>query len=217
MTTRRNRKPRTRKSAASNKKTNQVRLITGKCRSSYMKVLRLEPDDNGNKKCGTTILIPKKDRKTIKAIKQAIRTVATNKFGSDIDIFKSKKMRQPLHDGDELSADPETNYGKEVEGYYVMTSTAYRIPQVVNRHNERIMDPDELEEICVSGYHFYFSITIKTYEVDTAQGKSKGVRCLLNNLMYLGEGERLDGGKSAEEEFESFAEEDDDFDDDDID
>lgn len=187
----------------------QIRLITGKCRSSYMRVLSLEEDDNGVKKCGTTILIPKSDKKTVKKVKEAIRTVAENKFGNDIDIFKSKKMKQPFHDGDELAEDPETSYGKEVKGYYVMTSTAYKLPQVVNRQNERITDFDELEEICVSGFHFLFSITIKTYDVETAQGRSKGVRCLLNNLMFMGEGERLDGGMSAEDEFKEFSEDDD--------
>lgn len=197
-----------RASAAPKKKTggsNGVRLITGKARSTYMRVLSLQEDDNGNNICSTGILIPKKDKKTINEIKAAIREVAEKKFGSEIDIFKSKKMRQPLLDCDELADDPESSFGDESRGYYFINAKAYKLPGVVDRHNERITDPDELEEICVSGFWFRFSITIKAYE-----NESRGVRCLLNNIMFVAEGERLDGGKSAEQEFGDYAEDDDD-------
>jgi len=192
-----------------------ARVITGKARSSYMRVLKLEEDDNGNKICSTSIFIPKKDKKTVRAIKDAINAAARKKLGSDVDIFKSKKLRNPLHDGDELIEDPESSIGKEAKGCYVMTAKAYKIPQVVNRQNERITDFDELEEICVSGFYFYFSLTLKGFDVETPQGRARGVRCLLNNLMFIGEGERLDGGKSAEDDFADFAIDDDDDDDDD--
>lgn len=191
-----------------------TRVITGKCRSSYMRVLKLEADDNGNKTCSTGIFIPKKDKKTVRAIRAAIDAACRAKLGNDVDITKSKKLRNPLHDGDELMADPESSVGKEAKGCYILTAKAYKIPQVVNKHNERITDFDELEEICVSGFYFYFSLTFKGFDIETPQGRAKGVRCLLNNLMFIGEGERLDGGKSAEDDFADFAVEDDDDEDD---
>lgn len=191
------------------------RMITGKARSSYMRVLKLEEDDNGVKVCKTGIMIPKKDRKTIKKLRDTIQAVARQKFGNEIDIFKSKKMHNPLLDGDEAADDPEIpSVGNESRGYYLLNAKAYKLPQVVDKHNERITDPDELEEVCVSGFYFYFSITFKAFD-----NESRGVRVLLNNLMFIAEGERLDGGKSAEEDFEEFAvdsdDDDDDWDDDD--
>ena len=194
------------RSAQSSKKSSagstvNAKVITGKARSSYMRVTKLQEDDNGNMICSSGILIPKKDKATVTAIREAIRSVAEKKFGSEIDIFKSKKMRQPLLDGDELADDPESSIGDEARGCYFLNAKAYKLPGVVDKHNERIIDIDELDEICVSGYYFRFSLTFKAYD-----NESKGVRALLNNLMFMGEGERLDGGKSAEQEFEDYAE-----------
>lgn len=200
------------KSASKVKPGEKGRVITGKARASYMKVLKLEEDDNGNRICSSGILIPKSDKKTVAKIKATIQDVAKKKFGDKVDIFKSTRLRQPLHDGDDMAADPESAAGKESEGMWVLTAKAYKVPQVVDKHNSRIDDLDELEEICISGYYFYFSITFKAFEVDTPQGKAKGVRVLLNNMMFICEGERLDGGKSAEEDFEDFAVEGDDDD-----
>lgn len=186
------------------------RLITGKARSTFMRVLKLEEDDNGNRTCKTGIMIPKSDKKTVAKIKATIDAVAKQKFGSEINIFKSKKLHNPLIDGDEAADDPEIpSLGNEVRGHYLLNAKAYKLPQIVDKHNERITDFEELEEICVSGNYFYFSITFKAFS-----NESKGVRVLLNNLMFIEEGERLDGGKSAEEDFADFAEENEDNDDD---
>ena len=201
------RTPQSDKKSSSSSSAN-AKVITGKARSSYMRVTKLQEDDNGNMICSSGILIPKKDKVTVTAIREAIRSVAEKKFGSEIDIFKSKKMRQPLLDGDELADDPESSIGDEARGCYFLNAKAYKLPGVVNKHNERIIDIDELDEICVSGYYFRFSLTFKAYD-----NESKGVRALLNNLMFMGEGERLDGGKSAEQEFEDYAEDDDGYDD----
>lgn len=176
-----------------------------------MRVTKLEEDDNGNKVVRTGILIPKSDKKTIAKIRTAILAAAEKKLGPrGANIFKSSKLHNPLLDADELADDPESSVGEESRGNYLLNAKAYKIPQVVNKFNERILDPDELEEICVSGYYFYFSLTFKGFD-----NESKGVRVLLNNLMFVAEGERLDGGKSAEDEFSDYAMEDDDADEDD--
>lgn len=192
-----------------------TKVVTGLARSSYMKVLKLVEDDNGNRKCGTSILIPKSDKKTVKKIKAAINLAAKKKLGDKTKIFESQKLKNPLKDGDVLAADPETSNGKESEGHYIISTTSYKVPQVVDKHNERITDPDELESICVSGFYFHFSIEFRGFEVDVeGGGKSRGVRCLLNNLMFVKEGERFDGGTDAEEDFEGIEYEADDDDDD---
>lgn len=202
---RKNRKVRNRDDRSSRPSKVTGRVITGKARASFMRVLKLEADDKGVKKCQTGIMIPKKDKKTVAKIKEAIDAVARQKFGQNVDIFKSKKLLNPLMDGDEAADDPEIpSIGEESRGHYLLNAKAYKLPQVVNKYNERITDLDELEEICVSGYYFRFSITFKAFD-----NESRGVRVLLNNLMFVAEGERLDGGKSAEEDFADFAEDDD--------
>lgn len=198
------------------------KMIIENARSTYMKVMKLEKPSKGNGEatCSTGIMIPKSDKKTVAIIKAIIRNLAEKKFGSEIDIFKSKKMRQPLKDGDELSADPEqTGYGKEVEGYYIISTKAFKLPGLVNRRNEPVLDPDERAEICVSGFWFHFSVTFNAYDVDTDEGgKARGVNVRINNLMFVKEGDRLDGGASAEQDFEDYSiddDEDDDWDDED--
>jgi hypothetical protein len=212
-------KTKTSKSEASSGPAN-VRVITGKARSSYMYCRELA--HNGKNKDGTIntegsktvrsqIIIPKSDKKTVNAIKGAILTAAKKKFGNDVKV-SGRKFGNPLRDGDAELEEGDLE-GSHYEDSYFMSVTGYKLPGVVNQQNERIEDPDELDEIVVSGYYFRFSITAKAYDND-----SKGVRFVLNNLMFQGKGERLDGGKSAEDEFGDFAEErddDDEFDDDD--
>ena len=177
----------------------KIKVITEVCRSSYMFVNKLEEDDNGTKKCKTAILIPKKNKRTIKAIQAAIEAASQKKFHKKA-VKGSSKWSYPLRDGDaELeSGELEVENPHDYEGMYFLSATAYKIPQLVNNENERVEDFEEREEMCVSGNWFKFSITFKGFEVDG----NKGVRALLNNIMYWKEGDRLDGGKKAEEDFD---------------
>jgi len=186
--------------------TDAIKVITEKCRSSYMFVNKLEEDDNNIKKCKTAILIPKKNKKTIKAIQKAIEAASQKKFGKKA-VKNSSKWSYPLRDGDaELeSGELEVENPRDYEDHYFLSATAYKIPQLVDRTNTKVEDFEEREEMCVSGNHFKFSITFKGFEVDG----NKGVRALLNNIMFWEEGERLDGGKNAEDDFEGHGEDDD--------
>lgn len=175
-----------------------TRVKTGVCRSSYMFCNRLETDEHGNKKCRTAILIPKKDTKTVKAIEAAIKAAATEKFGNDINV-KSRKFKYPLRDGDAELADGDIT-GDHMKDHYFINATGYKLPGVVDEDLNPIDDPEELEDILVSGYYFRFSITMKAFD-----NESRGVRAVLNNIMFVKEGDRLDGGVSAEDDFADFA------------
>lgn len=196
---------------------NAKKVMTGPCRSSFMRVLSLTPGTNGKKaSCSTGIIIPFSDKKTVKAIKMAIQRAAKEKFGENIDIFKSQKLKNPLKNGNELLDDPETSMGEEVRDCYFLNAKSYRLPQIVNRQAKKIEDPDDLMEICVSGFQFRFSLFFTGYEATTEEGaKIRGVMCLLNNLMFVKADDRLDGGSDAEDDFAEFAEEGSDDDDDD--
>ena len=174
-----------------------TRVVTGKVRSTFMRCGELYADDKDNKVCTTGILIPNGDKKTLKAIKKAIDAAAQKKFGKTFGP-DSKKYSYPLRDGDaELEAGDKE--GEEYEGnMFISTAKCYKAPQLVDKAKKKVEDFEDREEILVSGNYFFMSLSFKGYDVD---GNS-GVRCQLNNLMFAGEGERLDGGKSAESDFE---------------
>jgi len=176
------------------KTTNKV--ITGVCRSSYMYCRELtvnEKSESEARTCRTQILIPKKDKKTVKAIQAAIQFAAEKKFGKDVNV-DSKKFKNPLRDGDEELEDGDME-GEQYVDHYFVNATGYKLPGVVDEDGDRIIDADELDEQVVSGYYFRFSITAKPFD-----NESKGVRFVLNNLMFIKEGDRLDGTVSAENE-----------------
>ena len=132
----------------------KIKVITQVCRSSYMFVNKLEEDDNGTKKCKTAILIPKKNKKTIKAIQAAIEAASQKKFSKKA-VKNSSKWSYPLRDGDaELeSGELEVENPKDYEGHYFLSATAYKIPQLVNNENERVED---FEEHCKASRGLFF-------------------------------------------------------------
>jgi len=191
-----------------------TKVITGaKCRSSYMFVndLELRGKKATTKTVKSAILIPKSDKKTIKAIREAIDAAATASFGKTFKEY-STSYNHPLRDGDkelemrEEDEDGEAGVeGAEYENCYFVNCTGYKVPDVVDSSASLMEDWDERKEVCTSGNYFRFSITAKGYE-----NESKGVRFLLNNLMFIKEGERLDGGKKGEDDFAEYADVEDD-------
>lgn len=186
-----------------NSKKTSCRIVTGKCRSSYMFCTSLQEkegqDGSKYKIASTRVLIPKRDKKKLEEMRKAIERAAVAKFGRDVNI-KSRKFNYPLRDGDEELEDGEVS-GKEYENHYFMNTKCYdRLPKVVGPDAVAIEDRDELMEVLVSGYYFYFSITFKAFD-----NESKGVRVELNNIMFLEEGDRLDNTVNAEDEFADYA------------
>ena len=198
---------------------NKAKVVTGVCRSSYMYILKLEhprkkdgsEDKERIKEVRTQILIPKKDKATVAKIKKAFEFAAIKKFGKGVKL-KSKKFGNPLRDGDEELKDGDKE-GDHYKGHYFLNAKAYKVPQVaIDDDGEivRVIEPDELSDIVCSGFFYKFSITMKGYT-----NESDGVRVELNNVMFVKEGDRLDGGTSAEDDFSG--DDPDDVDDDDED
>ena len=177
-------------------------------RSTFMfcRVLKQPEDGEGPAKGTCGILFSKKDKATLAKVEKAIATAGEKKFGNNFNA-SSRKYSIALKDGDELYEDPEYSVGEEAKGMWFISTTAYKVPQMVDKQGNKIFDPDELDEKMVSGNYFLFSVTFKPFD-----NESKGVRAELNNLMFVKEGERLDGSASAEEDFADFASDDDDFD-----
>ncbi len=174
----------------------KTKVITGKVRFSYAHVFEPHALEEGQTpKYGVSILIDKKDKKTLKKIKDAIEAAKEEgkaKFGGKIP----KNLKTPLRDGDEERED-----SPEYEGKMFINANSNRKPGVVYKNLEDIIDRDEFYSGC------YGRASINFYAFNTAG--NKGIACGLNNLQKLEDGERLSGGPTAEEDFGDFDDDDD--------
>lgn len=184
------------------KKKNPAKVVTGVCRSSYLFVRELRHkeedgvvDTDSPKTCGVRIIIKKSDKDTLKQIEKAVKFAAEKKFGKGVKM-SGKKFQLPLHDGDEELKEGDLE-GDEYKKHHYLNSRAYSLPQIADENGTRIIDPEELDSVLTSGYYFHFSVTFKGFD----RKGNKGVRVELNNLMFVKEGDRLDGGANAEDDF----------------
>lgn len=175
---------------------NETKVITGKVRFSYANVFEPKSINGSDEKYSTSILIDKKDTKTIKAIRNAIeaaKQAGVSKFGGKIPA----KLKEPLRDGDEEREDDENYQGK-----YFINANAKTKPGLVDSKGRPIIDPTEF----YSGCYGYASITFYAFN---SKG-NKGVACGLNNLMKTDDGEPLGGRSRAEDDFANLITEDED-------
>jgi len=107
----------------------------------------------------------------------------------------SANFKQPLHDGTaEHAADERPAHYK---GHmYVNANQKSGQPGIVGPDGNPLMDNS-----CLYSGAFYH-VDINFYPFDT---KSKGVGCGLNNVMFVKDGDRLDGRVNAEEAFAGLA------------
>ena len=166
-----------------------TKVITGKVRFSYAHVFEPSAIEEGQeKKYSVSIIIPKKDTKTLNKIKEAIKAAAEEgkaKFGGTVP----KNYKNPLRDGDEEREDDE-NYA----GYMFINANSTRKPGLVDEDLNPIMDKDDFYSGC------YGRASVNFYAFNVSG--NKGVACGLNNLQKLEDGERLGGGaSSAEDDF----------------
>lgn len=166
-----------------------TKVITGKVRFSYAHVF--EPSaikEDQDKKYSVSIIIPKKDKKTLKKIEAAIQEAleeGKTKFGGSIP----KKWKNPLRDGDEEREDDE-NY----ENSMFINAASQRKPYVIDEDINDIMDKEEFYSGC------YGRASVNFYAFN-ASG-NKGIACGLNGVQKLEDGEHLGGSAStAEEDF----------------
>lgn len=166
----------------------ETKVITGKVRFSYVTVFQPKAMEGSDReKYSVSLLINKKDTKTIDKIKAAVEAAITNglaKFGGK----KPANLKLPLRDGDLERPD-----NPEYAGMLFLTANSDTKPQVVDRNLDPIIDPEEFYSGC------YGRASINFYAFN-ANG-NKGIACGLNNLQKLEEGERLSGGSTAEEDF----------------
>lgn len=166
-------------------KPTSTRVVTGKCRASYVKIA--EPDEKGF--YGLTCLIPKSDKETLGKIKAAQEAAAIQKWPSK----RPAKLNFTLHDGDgERPSDGEP-YGPECKGHMVINVKSKDRPGIVDKSGTEMLDPRPFD----SGDYVRVSMNFRGFDVDG----NKGVTAYLNNIQFLHRGEPLGGRVSAESEF----------------
>lgn len=138
-------------------------------------------------KFSTSVLIPKDDTETIKAIEEAIDAAVedgTAKFGGKV---KKTMLKLPLHDGDTERDD------EAYKGHYYLNASSNSAPQIVDRKVKPILDRNEVYSGC------YARVSLNFYPYN-ANGV-KGIACGLGNIQKVRDGEPLGGKTNAADDF----------------
>lgn len=169
-------------------KVTESKVIIGPCRLSYTHVFeKYNPDgDSKNAKYMTNVLIPKSEKETVNAVKQAIEAAKAAGIVSKWGGKEPKKLDMPLRDGDDKDDEVYANT------LYVNAKSSTR-PGIVDRNKAPIVDEEEI----YSGVWAIVSLTF--YPYDTTG--NRGVACGLNNIMKFKDDEKLGGRVSAESDF----------------
>lgn len=174
-----------------------TKVITGEVRFSYAHVWEPASINGGDEKYSVSILIPKSDTKTIKAIERAIEAAKedgkTSKFGGKIPA----NLKLPLRDGDVEREDDEA-----YAGHYFVNANCKTKPGIVYKNGQPIIDSTEF----YSGCYGHASITFFAFN----SNGNRGIACGLNHLMKTADGEPLGGRNRAEDDFKGLIEDDDD-------
>lgn len=167
-------------------------VITPEFRASYAKVFEPAPanpdDPDSDLVYSIQMIFPKET--DISDLKDAANAAMARKFGEDKSKWP-KNAKSPFRDGD------EERDAKEYQNAIFMNAKTKNQPGIVDANVQPIMSQDEFYSGC------YARASIVFYAFD--QRGNKGVGVGLNNLMKTRDGDRLDGRRSAEEEFSAFA------------
>jgi len=157
-----------------------TQITTGKVRLSYAHLFEAVAINEGDKKkFSTAILIPKTDKATLKAINDAVQAAKEkdkSKWGGKIPA----NLKTPLRDGDEEKPDDE-NY----EGMMFLNASSTKMPKVVDRNKQEILDSEEVYSGC------FARVVLNFYGFNV---QSKGIAAGLQAVQKLDDGDRLGGG-----------------------
>lgn len=172
------------------------KLILPPALGSYAFIWKPRPPMSGQgpDKYSITLLWPKKEAGSLKALRDAITAAAVSKWGPKAAAaLTSGKLHNPLRDGDNDAPDGSA---EAYAGHFFVRASSERKPGIVDENVEPIIEQDEAYSGCI------FRASVSIFPFDKA-GK-KGVSVGLNNLQRVEKGERLDGTKSAAEDFKGF-------------
>jgi hypothetical protein len=173
-----------------------ITMITGIVRISYPNLFKAAPNPSGKMVFSACLLIRKDDLKTIAEVQATIAKAIER--GKE-KLWKGKLPKfnyQPLRDGDEELASGQRS-GKEYEGCFFINASSETAPGVVGPDAKPLMSQDDLFAGC------YVRADVNAFPF--SKSGNNGVGWGLNNVMFVREGERLDGRQKAEDAFSEFA------------
>lgn len=172
-----------------------TQVITGECRLSFVNLF--EPRtfrETDTPKYSVTIIVPKSDEKTVKAIKTAIQKAAEKgaqkHFGGRVPTNVANTFKDGDTETDDMGDLVNIKYPEYKGCYYMRLQTKFK-PKVLNKERQEIIDPTEV----YSGCYGRVSLTCFAYSGD---GK-RGVSACLNNVMKTRDGEPLTSQLSGDE------------------
>lgn len=174
--------------------TSSTKVITGPgTRFSYLNVFEPKAmSDGATPKYSVSLIISKNDRKTIEAVRAAIKAAYEkdpNKLkGSAKSVPLLSTIKTPLRDGDTERPDDPAYKG----AYFINANTTLR-PEVVDISCNPILDRSEMYSGC------YGRASISFYAYNT--NGNKGIAASLNNIQKVRDGEPLGGRASAASDF----------------
>lgn len=174
-----------------------TKVVTGEVRFSYVNVFEPKSINGSDEKYSVSLLIDKRDTKTIEAIERAIeaaKQAGVAKFGGKIPPM----LKLPLRDGDVERPDDENYAGKMFVNANCKTK-----PGLIEKNGMEIIDTTEF----YSGCYGKASVTFYAFN----SNGNKGIACGLNNIMKTRDGEPLGGRSRAVDDFANDIEEDDIF------
>lgn len=167
-----------------------TKVITGLVRFSYVHVWEPqkvnETDDKA--KYSVSLIIPKSDKKTLLAFKNAIEEAKKLGINSKWGGKAPANLKMPLRDGDEERPDDEV-YANAM----FINANCVTQPGVVNMNRNPITEQTEF----YSGCYGYASVNLYPFN----SNGNKGIACGLNNLMKAKDGEPLGGRETPENDF----------------
>lgn len=175
-----------------NKKIKGTSVRLGEVRFSYTAVFQPKKNDDGTpSKYGVCIIIPKEDTETVNLVKEAIDAAKQRgkmeKWGGKIPA----NVKSCLRDGDIDREDDEA-----FAGCYFLNASSRNKPGVKVLEDGVVSDALD-EEDFYSGC--YGAVTLDFFPYESSG--NKGVGAGLNNVIKTRDGDRLSGGRSADEDF----------------
>lgn len=173
-----------------------TKVVTGMVRLSYSHLHEPHSIDGNEPKYSVSLIIPKSDKVTLKAIQEAIedaKEIGKAKWNGKIP----SNLKLPLRDGDDERPDDEAY----ADSYFV-NANSKKAPELVDLKGNKDLGTDEIYSGC------YARVSINFYAF--AVSGNKGIAAGLGNVQKLDDGESL-GGTAAKAEDEFEFEEDDDF------
>lgn len=174
-----------------------TKVTTGKVRLSYAHLFEPHAIEGNEPKYSVSVIIPKSDKETLQAIKEAVteaKEQGKGKWGGKVPA----NVKTPLRDGD-VDREGDEAYA----GCYFLNANSKNKPGIVDINVEPILDATEVYSGC------YARLTLNFYAYN-ANG-NKGIAAGLGNVQKLEDGEPLGGFTRAEDDFEVIESAEDDF------